>query len=455
VSDLGPQSNSKAAVHSAIEAALTGHLAADAALCVAFSGGLDSSVLLHALRSQAAGRAIRAVHIDHGLHPDSASWSSTCESICAALGIAFKALRVEVDLDSGKGLEAAARAARYAAFAGELRPGEVLLTAHHQRDQLETMLLQLFRGAGVHGLAAMPVYAARDIRLLRPLLGVSAAAIAAYGEEAGLAWIDDPSNNELGLDRNYLRHEVLPLLTGRWSAVERSVERSARLCAEAAELIDELAAVDLRGMLDGNRLNLAALTRLTGPRQRNALRAALRRCGLGVPSEKQLLGALAVLTAARPDAQPEAAWPGVRIRRYRDALWLFSEDLDPGVLPANDAVYSWELGSVLDLGAVRGKLVAAPATGSGIAARHCRNGLSVRFRRGGEKLRTSRNGATRQLKNLLQESGIVPWMRSHIPLIYAGEDLVAVANIWVNQDFAAADNEPGFAVAWRDHAAIR
>lgn len=455
MSGANSQPDARVAVVSAIEAALATHLDSDTRLCVAFSGGLDSSVLLHGLQYISHKRKPRAVHIDHGLHPDSASWSERCQSICEQQGVVCKSLRVSVDLNSGKGLEAAAREARYEAFAAELAPDEALLTAHHQRDQMETVLLQLFRGAGVHGLAAMPVYSDRDIKLLRPLLGVSAAEIQAYAEDSGLDWIEDPSNSELGMDRNYLRHRVLPLLAGRWNSVEKSVQRSARLCADAAEIVDQVADADLESLLKNNRLSLRGLNRLSIARQKNALRMALRRCGLNVPSEKQLLAALAVMTNARPDGQPEFAWPGVRLRRYRDWLWLYNEIMDPGAFGDDGHEYSWRPGQVIDLGPVRGKISATAVTGRGIAMAHCNQDLCVRFRRGGERLRPESGHHTRELKNLLQENDVVPWMRGHIPLIYAGQDLLAVADLWVNHDFAASDTQPGLAITWQDHSAIR
>lgn len=453
---VSTRDNAGSTVAQAIAAGLDRHVPSGAPLCVAFSGGLDSSVLLHALPSVAGSRPLRAIHIDHNLQPQSGEWAAGCMAICAANDIPAKTLPVVVDLAAGKGLEAAAREARYAAFAADLTADEVLLTAHHQRDQLETLLLQLFRGAGVHGLAAMPPFGRRDdLALLRPLLSVPAETIARYGREFGLAWIEDPSNSELDLDRNYLRHQLVPLLVSRWQAVERSVERSARLCAEAAEVLDEVAAADLAGVQDGNRLSVAGLLELPDSRRRNAFRCALRRLGLAVPSEKQLRGAISMLADARADAQPEVMWPGVSVRRYRGHLWLFAADEDPGALPISSRVIDWEPSAELDLGKVRGIIGAQSCMGEGIADRFFGGALSVRFRRGGEKFRPGHKMSTRQLKNLLQETDVVPWMRGHIPLICSGNELLAIGDLWINQDFAAAAGEPGWKIIWRDHSVIR
>jgi tRNA(Ile)-lysidine synthase len=405
------------------------------------------------LLGAASGR-LRALHVDHGLQPESAGWVRTCADICGTFGVPFSAVTATVDMTTGSGTEAAARTARYNVLKAGLAPGEILLTAHHQRDQMETLLLQLFRGAGVHGLAAMPKFAARDdVKLLRPLLDVPAEVIRAYATAAELDWIEDPSNADLGMDRNYVRHELAPVMQRRWRGAAASVARSARLCAEAAHILDEVAAGDLQGKLSGNRLSLAGLHNLSAARQRNVMRFALRALRLPVPSAKQLTLALQMLQA-RADAQPECAWPGVRIRRYRDDAWLFAEHEDP--LSAGDTTesFDWESDATLNMGPVRGKLFARQDATGGIGLVHCAGPLQVRFRRGGEKLRPQPNGRTRDLKNLLQESDVVPWMRSNIPLVYAGELLLAVGDLWVNADYAAAVGEAGLAIVWEDHPAV-
>lgn len=442
-------------VSSALQASLA-QLNDDTRLCVAFSGGVDSTVLLHALAGLlgATSGRMRALHVDHGLQPESAGWAETCADICGALGVPFAAVATTVDMTAGSGLEAAARAARYSALKAGLAPGEILLTAHHQRDQMETVLLQLFRGAGVHGLAAMPEFAVReDLALLRPLLDVPAGVIRAYAAAEQLDWIEDSSNADLGMDRNYVRHELTPVMQSRWPAAAASIARSARLCAEAAQILDEVAAEDLRAAFSGNRLSLDGLQALPAARQRNAMRYALRALQLPVPSAKQLALALQMLQA-RADAQPECAWPGVRIRRYRDYAWLFAEHEDPLSVAAAPASFSWEPDATLDMGPVRGKLSARQEPAGGIARAHCNGPLRVCFRSGGEKIRPQRNGRTRDLKNLLQESDVVPWMRSNIPLVYAGDLLLAVGDLWVNAEYAAPAGEAGLAIVWQDHPAV-
>ena len=435
---------------------LDAHVSSTAPVCVAFSGGVDSLVLLHALRQSAGDRRIRAVHVDHGLQSQSGVWAETCQRICLDFNTPFSLVHARVDLASGLGLEAAARESRYAALEEQLSQGEVLVTAHHQRDQFETLLLRLLRGAGVHGLAAMSHHSHRGaMELLRPLLDVPADTIRAYAAAEQLDWVDDPSNADLAMDRNFLRHKVLPVLLARWNAAESSVARAARLCAESAAILDEVAQQDLEGVIDRGRLSLAGLGILSAARQKNAFRYALRMHDLAIPSEKQLEHALMTLLDAKGDAQPEAAWPGVRIRRYRRYLWFYPEAADPLHVGSPVEVYPWQPDVTLDMGAVRGTLVSESVQGAGIAAEFCGEALQVKFRQGGERLRIARNGRTRELKNLLQEMDIVPWMRGHIPLIYSGEHLLAVGNIWVNADFAAHAGASGLKVKWEGHSPVR
>lgn len=425
------------------------------ALCMAFSGGIDSTVLLHAL-SACSLPELRAVHVNHGLHPDADDWSAQCAKFCNALGVSLRRISVHVDTAGGAGLEAAARVARYGALEAELAEDEILITAHHRADQLETFLLQLFRGAGVHGLAAMAEHGhIGALEIIRPLLNVSGTAVREYAETAGLKWVDDPSNADTSLDRNFVRHNIVPLIIERWPAADRSVARSARLAGEAAGILDDTAARDLRGGLHGNRVQLEQLRSLPAPRQRNALRWVLRKQGLPVPTEKQLSDCLTVMLETRPESNPEAAWPGVRIHRFRDCLWYYAEELDPAGCSVPTEGYPWNPQKPLDMGPVRGTLAMSSGTGEGIAAEFIGKKLHVRFRQGGEKLRAKNKGRTRLLKSLLQESDVPPWMRRHIPLIYSGETLLAAGDLWVNADCAAAPGQAGKTIRWSDYSPIR
>ncbi len=439
-----------------IAAVLNRHAGTAARFCVAYSGGLDSTVLLHALQDIYGAGRVRALHVDHGLQPGSRVWAEHCCRGAARLGITCTVLDVRVPENAGLSLEAAARDARYAAFAAALQPDEFLVTAHHAQDQLETVLLALLRGAGVHGLAAMPEFGAmRGCRIIRPLLTVSRTTLAERAVAAGLDWVEDPSNRDERFDRNYLRHQVLPLLEARWPAAARAAHRSARLSAAAAAVLDEVAAVDLADGLQGNCLSLAVL-RATGPARRaNLLRFVCRCLRLPLPSENQLHTALAMLLDAREDAQPLVAWPGVRIRRYREQAWWYPQSADPGDCGELPDRLDWDAGGPLEMGPVRGCLRwigAGPDTprGAALAGR-----LRVRFRTGGERLRPAPGAATRDLKKLLQEAGVVPWMRKHIPLLYLDGELFAVADLWSNADHPAWRRGAGPCVKWSGHMPLR
>ncbi|MDG4605564.1 MAG: tRNA lysidine(34) synthetase TilS, partial [Candidatus Contendobacter sp.] len=247
-------------------------------LIVGYSGGMDSHVLLHLLAMQRElwpERTLEAIYVDHGLHPASAVWGGHCARVCRELNVPFRTLRIDARPAPGESPEAAARQARYAALAAALEPDAALLTAHHRDDQAETLLLQLLRGAGPHGLAAMPE-AARlgQGRLLRPLLNVDRAALLAYAHTQQLQWIEDASNADTGFDRNYLRHRILPLLRERWPAANRVLARSARLCAETAGWLDAEADADLARVMTArpDALSVPALRELSELRQRNLLR---------------------------------------------------------------------------------------------------------------------------------------------------------------------------------------
>jgi tRNA(Ile)-lysidine synthase len=427
-------------------------LTADACLKIAYSGGLDSHVLLHALVALRATHPLRlaAVHVDHGLSPQSGVWSQHCAAVCQALEVAFVLESVQVPGGSGEGTEAAARRARYAALARHVGPGEVLLTAHHQDDQAETLLLQLLRGAGVQGLAGMREalgFAAG--RHLRPLLGFRRAALRQYAESAGLQWIEDPSNTDVGYRRNLLRHDVLPLLTQQWPQAVALLARAAQHAGEGALLLDELAAADLercRWQDSATVLSVSALRALSPARQRNALRYWLRARGFLAPSTQHLEDVVGQLADTPRTGHGRFAWPGTEIRRYRDQLHVMAPltPLVPG--PGVD----WDLTQPLALVEPGGCLRATPVQGRGISrARLAGTSVQVRTRRGGEVCRLPGRAHHHKLKKLLQDRGVVPWWRERLPLIYSGDQLVAVADLWVCAPYAAAAEEAGWQIHWQ------
>lgn len=419
---------------------------------VALSGGLDSTVLAHALAAtrETHGVPVLAAHVDHGLQPESGRWSGQCRSFAGRLGIEFLSLAVDVDRRSGLGLEAAARAARYGALADLLGEGDWLLSAHHRDDQAETLLLNLTRGSGPSGLAGIG-----EIRplgagwLVRPLLAVSRDALEEYAHRHALAWISDPSNEDSQFDRNYLRHEILPLLDARWPGVAERLARSAALAGEAAALLDELAALDRHALGERpDRLELAPFRELSPARQRNVLRHVLTQLGLPAPGAAQLENIVTELVAAREDAQPLVTWPGAEARRYRDRLYLLPGAGSAGAAEEVDAGSADCVRLPDELGVLRLRRGAE----SGLSDAVLERGLELRFRAGGERLKPSGQSHTRSLKKLLQEEGVVPWMRDRVPLLFSGGELVAVADLWIAADAAS---QPGTAVEWQRRPALR
>lgn len=419
---------------------------------IAYSGGCDSHALLHAaarLRDDAYAVPFHAVHVDHGLQPSSRAWAQHCAAACASLNLPLTSLRVDAQAAPGESPEAAARHARYGAFAELIEAGDCLLTAHHQDDQAETLLLQLLRGGGPHGLAAMPECApfSRGWHA-RPLLAFPRSELRRYAEENGLRWIDDPSNEDVGYDRNYLRTQVVPRLRERWPAASRVLTRAAAHQAEAAQLLDVLAAQDFaqcRGAAPGT-LRISALTAFDAVRQRNLLRYWLKQLGHALPDSVRLHEIQHTVLTAAPDREPVVAWSGTEVRRYRDELHALTASASGEAA----ATWAWDFASA-PLALPDGTwLGAAPARGEGVSLAACTGRmLTVRYRRGGEQCRPGPRAARRSLKKLLQERGVPPWRRERLPLIYVGDELAAVADLWVCAPFHAAPDEAGVRFEWK------
>lgn len=425
-------------------------------LCVGYSGGIDSTVLLHLVSRLNLTTAVRAIHVNHGLQPQAESWQAHCAEQCAQLGVAFVALSAAVEVAAGQGPEAAARAARYAAVRSRLGHGEVLLTGHHQRDQLETVLLAMLRGSGPEGLAAMPpVIRRHGVCIARPLLTMHPNLIRAYANEQQLSWVEDGSNADPAFDRNYLRSQVLPALELRWPSAPAAASRSARWCAEAAATLRELAVADAAAGLNGQCLKVASLSRLSRSRQRNLLRHIGRELGLPVPQAAQLEALLDAVLRPATHLASSGHWPGVVVRRYRDQLWFYRASNDPAAIEADATPRSWVYPDELRLGDAFGSLRWQPSATGGISADFLATPLEVRRRAGGERLRLHRGGPRRSLNKLWQELGVVPWMRGHVPLVYAGEELLAAGDLLLNADCCVPEGEAGMVLAWRNKPELR
>jgi len=407
---------------------------------VAYSGGLDSSVLLHALasvRGQLVGE-LRAIHIHHGLQPEADAWTAHCRAACERLGVPLTVCALGLEPLPGKSLEAVAREARYQAIAGMMGKGEMLFTAHHQDDQAETVLLHLLRGSGVDGLAAMPPLKPwRKGYLARPLLAFTRQQLRDYAAQAGLEWIEDPSNLDTSLDRNYLRREILPRLKERWPATPAAFARSAGHCADARGLLRDLAEIDLATAEGGgsDRLSLRALKKLSRARQRNLLRQWIRRQGFPVPDAGHIERIVIEVAGAGRDRMPMLKWQDTEVRRFRDELFLMRPL--PAV-PDPNIRFDWDGETPLTLPGGLGTLAIRKIRGEGIDPQRWRSGsIQVAFREGGERCRPCGQAHHRTLKHLFQEAGLPPWLRDRTPLIFIDRRLAAIPGLVVCHPFCA------------------
>ena len=341
-----------------------------------------------------------AVHINHGLHPDADRWQAHCEAACKSHGIELLSQRVEV---AAGNVEAQARRARYQAFDALLGAGDLLLLAHHQDDQAETVLMRLAQGRGT---TAMP--RTRPLpggaTLLRPFLGTPKRALRAAAEDLGVDWLEDPSNADTAFDRSFLRHEVLPHLTERWPGLSVALARAGQAHADAEAL--------LRHLLNQEALPLNDVPPGLRPL---ALRAWLARFGEQDASERGL-AEFATQFDALADAQPELRLRRGSLRRWHDAAYY--------VPPPPDLAACYELQPPGVLRLPHGELVVEGADSGGFCAEGT---LSVRFRRGGERLQSTQG--SRSLKKAMQDAGLPPWLRPSHPLLYSGDALVAVPGI--------------------------
>ncbi len=419
---------------------------------VGLSGGADSLALLHAAVAAAAQLRLplRALHVDHGLQAAAARFIEAATSASASLGVPCRVLKVSLPDAAGRSVEELAREARYAALAADLRPRECLLTAHHQDDQAETFLLQALRGAGLAGLAAMPV--SRPLGAgwhLRPLLDVSRASLRARLAGSGLAAAEDAMNVDRRFDRAYLRQEVWPALQRRWPAAGVVLSRSAAHLAVAQADGRVQACRDLARVRDGGALAVPALRRLSPPHRAAALRAFIEAAGARPPPQARLEEALRQILEARADAQPSIRWASHALRRYRDRLYLTAAE-PPAVRACS---WPWREEATCELGRGVGILSWRGQPG-GLDPQRLPPVIEVRPRAGGEVLRAARGGVTHDLRHLLQERGVVPWARSQLPLLWSQGTLLAAADLWMNADYCVAAGEAGLCLRWESAPCI-
>jgi len=407
---------------------------------VGFSGGADSSALLYAmaeLRTKIDAE-VRAIHVNHGLHETALEWERHCARFCARFGLDLHTKRITVQPTQGQGLEAMARQLRYGAVESVLGEGQVFLTAHHREDQAETVLLNLMRSSGVDGLAGMPRTRPLGAGLLaRPLLGFPMHSLREYLQSRDIAWLEDPSNKELVQDRNFLRHQVVPLLESRWPDVTGRLARSAEFCRQASQALAQVAnqrvtacavhpqVMSVSALLDDD-VGFGLL-----------LRQWLKRNDAPPLPASRLEELHNQLREASPDSKVSCSWSGWRIRRHSDCLWLGREFVETMPEPG-----PWNASGALDLGPVAGRLEICGTRDRPPGQ------LQVRYRVGGEKIQLGASGQHRLVKDLLRERGVPPWLRTAVPLLYDEQKLLAVADLALERGFRAWLDQRDAELSW-------
>ncbi len=411
---------------------------------LAYSGGLDSTALLHLLveARKICAISLTAVHINHKISKNADLWARHCQEQCENLGVKFICKSINVSCNNEQGMEAHARELRYAAISEFIGKDDVLLTAHHRDDLVETVLLHLIRGSGPDGLAGIP-FCRRFSNgwVARPLLGISREQLLEYVHENKLFWVEDESNLEHHFDRNYIRQKVLPVILQRWPSAGKTIARAARHQSEVSEILAGVALADLKNIQGEDRLtlNIDRLCLLEEPRVKNVIRYWIRDNHFDAPNEAILNKIVDEVIHADIDSLPCMQWKDTEVRRYRKKMYLMHPEQEFD----NSRTYQWDLGSSLDIGFAR--LQANRMTGEGIRLSDIKNNtIEIRFRQGGEKIHPAGRHETHELKKLFQEEEIPPWERNKIPLLFIEGKLAAVAGYWIDKSFAAASNEPSW-----------
>lgn len=404
---------------------------------VAYSGGLDSHVLLHLLAGlqKKLDLRISVIHINHQLSSNASSWAAHCARVASAFSLPYIERSITLSAATMQSPEEIARDYRYAIFKEFIKEDDILLTAHHQDDQAETVLLQLLRGAGPKGLAAMPEEKPFGAgKHVRPLLHFTRDELHEYAVVHQLEWINDESNTNTHFTRNFFRHDILPLLKKRWPNVTNTIARSAQNCQETQQLLDEVLQEELHS-LQGTRtgtLSVSRLTECSPVRQRYLLRTWIAQSGHVVPSAIKLQQMQHDLLTARADKSPCLRWGKMALRRYRDDIYLLP-DIEPSTLPET---IDWQLSEPLIIPQV-GVLHAVLSQQLGMLLRPDIQKVTVRFRQGGEKLLLSGRTHHHSLKHFFQENHVPPWERSRVPLIYVGEELAGAVGYFICDAFLA------------------
>lgn len=415
---------------------------------IALSGGVDSSVLLHLMHEASMENQeikLEAVHIDHGISTKSHEWSEFCRTKCEILDIPYQSFKIDDPRSNGESPEASARKYRYALLGNLLKHECVLLTAHHQNDQCETMLLQLLRGGGLSGISSMPeIQEFGRGYLARPLLNIDQEEIKCYAIDKGIEWIEDESNIDTNIDRNYIRHNVFPLIKQRWPSASKTISRTARHAAENLTLSQALAKQDyIKAKIVGVKiLSVSSVQQFSYARQRNLLRYWIREHDKPVPSTVIMGRILTESIESEVDRNPLVRWDKTEVRRYRDRLYI----LDP--LPEVDKNTFFTLEQASE-SLPLGKISYDYTIGNGINAELLKNRtVSIGFRDGGETIFPYNSPYKRRVKKVMSECGVPPWLRDLMPLVFIDNELAAIPGIGVDKKWTALSGQSSISLHW-------
>lgn len=435
----------------------------DASYVVAYSGGLDSHVLLYCCKQ--LNLPVRAVHVHHGLQSIADDWVKHCQAICNVLNIPLDVIYVDAQAEKGQSPEEAARSIRYDALQTNLTNGECLITAQHLNDQAETLLLQLFRTAGTAGLSAMPSSKQfGDYVHIRPLLSFSRKEIEVFAQLNGLRWIEDPSNNDVQFDRNFIRKNLVPLLETRWPEITGQLSTVASLQSNNLRVLEDMAAIDLANVVKttanqsktnvydvSSVLSISTLKKLSSARLLNVLRYWIIKTADNQtikisPTRKLLEEIEKTLINSPSDVKSVIDFSAFEFRKYQNDLYLLQPTISKNFQDELTKEVNWDAALPLTLSFLNIKLKVMNTTGEGLNQSLLNEPLRICFRQGGEKFHPAERQHSQSLKKLLQEANVPPWQRDIIPLLYFKDELIAVVGFWISKQHSVVGNEAGWVV---------
>lgn len=422
---------------------------------IAFSGGMDSCILLHLFYSNKnkINQDIEVLYVNHGLQKEAGDWGIFCGKQCKQYGLAFTQLQINNDCPTGESIEAWAREKRYFLIEEKMNRNDVLFTAHHLDDQVETFFLQALRGSGPRGLASMPAAKKyRNVFHVRPLLNYSRDELKLYAENHNLVWQDDKSNLDVRYDRNYFRHKIMPVIEERWPSYRDTISRLIKHQSESKALLDEVGHDDLKFVQHKSTMNIDVekLKELSVERQKNLIFIWIKELGLKSPGSANMQQIISDVIHSAIDKAPCVSWKNVEIRRYKDLLYASI------MMAEHDAhvEYVWKPKDVLSI--LGETIIAESTSGRGLLSKSKTKGADfiVRYRQGGEKIYLKHLSHSKTVKQLFQESSILPWLRDRIPLVYINGELASIPGFCTAENFAADVGEPSWDIRWSGYEKI-